>query len=259
MAPHLMRAQGAYKADKHARPTHAHTPTNTPPTHTHTHTPQKHRHTSHGFDGNRRKKMIVGRRKEVGFQFWLERGEWGGMPSRERKRVWDARSNILKGSLPKSPPATNSIGLRRKRPKFPINTFPNRTVRYMEQDTNINNNSHATRTDISSLVWQRCLGSGLTYPTGQLSSTNSTGLSVTLHKVHETVSSSNSTPPLTFDCTLYLAWNLVSFRVVSWLILNWGRSIHRWLPSNTSLSHSTWKISGAIYPHKVFSFHQLVH
>ena len=36
MAPHLMRAQGAYKADKHARPTHTHTPTNTPPTHTHT-------------------------------------------------------------------------------------------------------------------------------------------------------------------------------------------------------------------------------
>ena len=36
MAPLLMRAQGAYKADKHARPTHAHTPTNTPPTHTHT-------------------------------------------------------------------------------------------------------------------------------------------------------------------------------------------------------------------------------
>ena len=36
MAPHLMRAQGAYKADKHARPTHAHPPTNTPPTHTHT-------------------------------------------------------------------------------------------------------------------------------------------------------------------------------------------------------------------------------
>ena len=24
MAPHLMRAQGAYKADKHARPTHTH-------------------------------------------------------------------------------------------------------------------------------------------------------------------------------------------------------------------------------------------
>ena len=42
MAPHLMRAQGAYKADKHARPTHTHTPTNTPPPHTHT---QTHTHT----------------------------------------------------------------------------------------------------------------------------------------------------------------------------------------------------------------------
>ena len=29
MAPHLMRAQGAYKADKHATPTHAHTHTHT--------------------------------------------------------------------------------------------------------------------------------------------------------------------------------------------------------------------------------------
>ena len=33
MAPHLMRAQGAYKADKHATHTHAHT--YTPYTHTH--------------------------------------------------------------------------------------------------------------------------------------------------------------------------------------------------------------------------------
>ena len=47
MAPNLMRAQGVYKtADKiiHFK--------------THTHTPQKYKHTSHGFDGNRRKKMI---------------------------------------------------------------------------------------------------------------------------------------------------------------------------------------------------------
>ena len=36
-----MRAQGAYKADKHATPTHP---------------LQKHKHSSHGFDGNRRKK-----------------------------------------------------------------------------------------------------------------------------------------------------------------------------------------------------------
>ena len=28
MAPHIMRAQGAYKADKHARPTHAHSSKN---------------------------------------------------------------------------------------------------------------------------------------------------------------------------------------------------------------------------------------
>ena len=54
MAPHLMRAQGAYKADTHVTSTHAHTPTNTPPTHTHT--PQKHKHSSRGFDGNRRQK-----------------------------------------------------------------------------------------------------------------------------------------------------------------------------------------------------------
>ena len=51
MAPHLMRAQGAYKADKHATPTHAHThkhphtPTRTC-THTHTHT---HTHTGIGI------------------------------------------------------------------------------------------------------------------------------------------------------------------------------------------------------------------
>ena len=33
MAPHLMRAQGDYKADKHARPTHAHTHKHPTPTH----------------------------------------------------------------------------------------------------------------------------------------------------------------------------------------------------------------------------------
>ena len=42
MAPHLMRAQGAYKADKLATHTNAHTHTQTPhtptPTRTHTHT-----------------------------------------------------------------------------------------------------------------------------------------------------------------------------------------------------------------------------
>ena len=59
MAPQLMRAQGTYKADKHATPTHARTHKHpTPPhPHAHTHTPQKHKHGSHGFDGNRRKKV----------------------------------------------------------------------------------------------------------------------------------------------------------------------------------------------------------
>ena len=47
MAPHLMRAQGAYKADKHATHTHAHTYTHTTPhTHTHTHTHTHRKNTS---------------------------------------------------------------------------------------------------------------------------------------------------------------------------------------------------------------------
>ena len=37
MAPHLMRAQGTYKSEKHARPTHAHIPTNKPHPHPHSH------------------------------------------------------------------------------------------------------------------------------------------------------------------------------------------------------------------------------
>ena len=57
MAPHLMRAQGAYKADKHARPTHTHTPTNTPPhTHTNTHT---HTHTHTHTQTHRKNTSIV--------------------------------------------------------------------------------------------------------------------------------------------------------------------------------------------------------
>ena len=67
MAHHLMRAQGAYKADKHATSTHVHThkhPHTPTPTRTHTHT-HTHEHARArkntsivvmGFDGNRRKK-----------------------------------------------------------------------------------------------------------------------------------------------------------------------------------------------------------
>ena len=70
MAPHLMRAQGAYKANKHATPTHAqthkhpHTPT---PTHTHTHTHRK--NTSIVVMGLIESDKSVGKREEVGFQF----------------------------------------------------------------------------------------------------------------------------------------------------------------------------------------------
>ena len=41
----------------------------------------------------------------MGFQFWLERGKWCGMPDRKKGRVPDDRSDLVKGSLPKSPPA----------------------------------------------------------------------------------------------------------------------------------------------------------
>ena len=75
-----------------------------PHTHTSTNTPKKNKHSSHGFDGNKKEsEKSVGRREEMGFQFWLETGEWCGMPNRERERVPDDRSNILKGSLLKSP------------------------------------------------------------------------------------------------------------------------------------------------------------
>ena len=110
MAPH---PKALTKADKHiyfkthTRHTHTHTHSLSLFLSSSTHTPQKHKHSSHGFGGNRRKKVIksIGRREEVGFQFWLERGEWRGMPDRERKRVPDDRSDILRGLLPMSSPA----------------------------------------------------------------------------------------------------------------------------------------------------------
>ena len=67
-----MRAKGAYKADKHATHTqHTHTPTHP---NAHTHTPQKHKHSSHGFDGNRRKKVINQQAEEKRwvFSFYLK-------------------------------------------------------------------------------------------------------------------------------------------------------------------------------------------
>ena len=78
MAPHLMRVQGAYKADKHATHTCILTYTQPPPPHTHTcthththiHTPCK--NTSivvMGLMETEESEKSVGRREEVDFQF----------------------------------------------------------------------------------------------------------------------------------------------------------------------------------------------
>ena len=76
MAPHFMRAQGAYKADKHATPTHAHTHkhTHTHPatrtrTHTHTHTHTHRKNTSivvMGLMETEERKLEISRQKRRG-------------------------------------------------------------------------------------------------------------------------------------------------------------------------------------------------
>ena len=54
----------------------------------------------------KKKGKSVGRREEEGFQLWLERGKWGGMPDRERKRVPEMKGPIYWNIyIPKSPPA----------------------------------------------------------------------------------------------------------------------------------------------------------
>ena len=58
MAPHLMRAQGAYKADKYARPTHAHTHKH-PHTHTHTHTHARARANRHTHTHRKNTSIVV--------------------------------------------------------------------------------------------------------------------------------------------------------------------------------------------------------
>ena len=68
MAPLLMRAQGAYKADKHATPTHAHTPTNTPHPHarTHTHTAKNTSIVIMGLMETEERKREISRQKRRG-------------------------------------------------------------------------------------------------------------------------------------------------------------------------------------------------
>ena len=74
-------------------------------THTHTHTHTQAYLLWVWWKQKKENDKSVGRRERVDFQFWLERAEWRVMPDRERKRVPDDRSAILKWSLPKSPSA----------------------------------------------------------------------------------------------------------------------------------------------------------
>ena len=91
--------------------THARTHARTPPSYTHAHAPRlSHTHTYYitgdglWYIGKKENDRSVCRREEVGFQFWLKRTEWRRMPDRERKRVPDHRSDVLKESLPIGPP-----------------------------------------------------------------------------------------------------------------------------------------------------------
>ena len=73
MAPHLMRGQGAYKADKHATHTHAHT--QTPPTPTPTHTPPPCKNTSKvvmGLMETEERKQAISRQKRWVFSIDLK-------------------------------------------------------------------------------------------------------------------------------------------------------------------------------------------
>ena len=96
MAPHLMRAQGAYKADKHATHTHAHTnkhPTHSP-THTHIH-PHPHPHTPRKntsivimglMETEERKREISRLKRRDGFSVltWKRRVTWHAWDWAER-------------------------------------------------------------------------------------------------------------------------------------------------------------------------------
>ena len=103
MVPHLVKAQSAYIEIKICSFCHTYTHTNT---HTLSLSPQIHALLVMGWLNEiKENNRSVYRREEVGFQFWLKRSEWRRMPDRERKRVPDHRSNVLKWYLPQGPPA----------------------------------------------------------------------------------------------------------------------------------------------------------
>ena len=88
----------------HHTHTHAHTHTHT---HTHTHAVQIHALLVMGWYNERKEndRSVYAEEKRRVFNFDLRKKEWRRMPDRERKRVADHRSDILKGSHPQGPPA----------------------------------------------------------------------------------------------------------------------------------------------------------
>ena len=103
MAPHLVRTQSAHKH------THTHTRARARAhacTHTRTHARTANTCiTGDGFVQWEENDILVCRREEMSFQFWLKRRQWRRMPDRESKRIPDHRFDVLKGSLPQGPPA----------------------------------------------------------------------------------------------------------------------------------------------------------
>ena len=97
MAPHLMRAQGAHKADKHATHTHMHTHPQTPHTstythacaHTHTHTHTHCKNTSivvMGLMETEERKQEISRQKRWVFSFDLkEESDMACLTEKERE------------------------------------------------------------------------------------------------------------------------------------------------------------------------------
>ena len=91
MAPHLMRAQGAYKADKHARPTHAQT------SHPHTHTHTRRKNTSivvMGLMETEERKLEISRQKRRGgfsVLTWKRRVTWNAWQRKKESSRWQVR------------------------------------------------------------------------------------------------------------------------------------------------------------------------
>ena len=85
-SPISWKPRALTKADKHSHfNTHSYRQTHT---HTHTHIQSKKTNilVTHWMETEEENDKSVGRREDVAFQFWLERGEWRGVPDRERER-----------------------------------------------------------------------------------------------------------------------------------------------------------------------------